>query len=175
MAVQSNTTSAPVVTSRSSEISRAYQQGLVAGVIGAAIIAVWFFVVDLFNGRPFYTPSILGTILFRHGAGLDRPETVPVSLEMVLSYTWVHAMAFCVLGGVAAKLLDLAEYNLNLGFGILLLFVIFEFGFVGAAFIFAEPVLRALAWPAVLIGNLLAAMGMATYFWRQHRGLKIEP
>jgi hypothetical protein len=173
MAVQFGTTSAPAVTSGS--ISRTYQQGIVAGVIGAATIAIWFFVVDIFKGRPFYTPSILGTVLFRHGGGLDHPEMVPVSFEMVLLYTWVHAMAFCVVGGMAAKLLELAEYNLNLGFGILLLFVIFEFGFVGAAFVFAEPVLEALAWPAVLIGNLLAAMGMATYFWRQHPNLKIEP
>jgi hypothetical protein len=173
MAVQSETTSAP--TSRSAEISHTYQQGIAAGLIGAAIIAIWFFVIDIFNGRPFYTPSILGTVLFRHGAGLEHPETVPVSFEMVLSYTWVHTMAFCVIGGVAAKLLDLAEYNLNVGFGILLLFVIFEFGFIGVAFIYAEPVLQALAWPAVLVGNLLAATGMATYFWRHHPNLTIQP
>jgi hypothetical protein len=84
-------------------------------------------------------------------------------------------MAFCVVGGVAAKLLDLAESNLNVGFGILLLFVIFEFGFVGVAFIFAEPVLHALAWPTVLVGNLLAATGMVTYFWRHHPNLTIRP
>ncbi len=175
MAVQSGTTSAPAVTSRSLEISRAYQEGIVAGVIGAATIAIWFFVIDSLSGRPFYTPSVLGTILFRHDAVLDHPETLPISFEMVLFYTWVHGMVFCVFGGLAAKLIHLAEYNLNVGFGILLLFVIFEFGFVGATFIFAEPVLRALAWPAVLVGNLLAATGMATYFWRHHPNLTIEP
>jgi hypothetical protein len=53
--------------------------------------------------------------------------------------------------------------------------VIFEFGFVGAAFIFAEPILQVLAWPAVLVGNLLAATGMAGYFWRHHPNLTIEP
>jgi hypothetical protein len=173
MAVQSGTTSAPPVTAGSPAISRTYQQGLAAGIIGAAAVAIWFFIIDIFNGRPFYTPSILGTILFRHG--VELPETLPISFEMVLLYTWVHGMAFCVVGGVAAKLLDLAESNLNAGFGILLLFVIFEFGFVGAAFIFAEPVLHALAWPTVLVGNLLAATGMATYFWRHHPNLTIRP
>ena len=173
MAVQSGTTSAPPVSAGSPAISRTYQQGIVAGVIGAATIAIWFFIIDIFNGRPFYTPSILGTILFRNSAEL--PETIPVSFEMVLLYTWVHGMAFCVVGGVAAKLLELAESNLNGGFGILLLFVIFEFGFVGVAFIFAEPVLHALAWPTVLVGNLLAATGMVTYFWRHHPNLTIRP
>jgi len=175
MAVQFDTTSAPPVTSRPSEISQTYQHGIVAGVIGAATIAIWFFIVDIFNGRPFYTPSVLGTALFRHSIALDHPETVPISFAMVLFYTWVHAMIFCAIGGVAAKLLDFAESNVNVGFGILLLLVIFEFGFVGAAFIFAEPILQALAWPTVLVGNLLAATGMATYFWRHHPNLKIEP
>jgi hypothetical protein len=46
---------------------------------------------------------------------------------------------------VASKLLDLAAQNLNLGFGIILFFVVFEFGFVVAVFIFAEPLLHALA------------------------------
>ena len=72
-------------------------------------------------------------------------------------------------------LLGLAERNPNLGFGILLLFVILEFGFIMAALILAEPILGLLAWPAVFIGNLLAASAMAVYFWYQHRGMNILP
>lgn len=175
MAVQSGTTSAPVTTSPSSDISQTYLEGIVAGVIGAATIAIWFFVLDLFNGRPFYTPTVLGTALFRHGAGLNQPQSLPISFEMVMIYTWVHGMVFCFIGGLASKLLALAERNLNLGFGILLLFVVFEFGFFVVAFVFAEPLLQALAWPAVLFGNLLAATGMAAYFWRRHPNLTIRP
>lgn len=175
MAVQSGTPSAPAIGARSSEVSDTYQQGIVAGVMGAATVAVWFFILDLISGRPFYTPSVLGAALFRHGSGLDQPQALAVSFEMVLLYTWVHGMAFCVIGGCASKLLALAERNLNVGFGIVLLFVIFEFGFVGAAFIFAEPILQVLAWPAVLVGNLLAATAMASYFWRCHPNLTIEP
>jgi len=175
MAVQSGTTSAPVISARSSEVTDIYKQGIVAGVIGAATVAIWFFIIDVFSGRPFYTPSVLGTALFRHGSGLDQPHALAISLEIVLVYTWVHGMAFCVIGGFASKLLALAERNLNLGFGIVLLLVIFEFGFVGAGFIFAEPILQVLAWPAVLVGNLLAATGMAGYFWRHHPNLRIKP
>jgi hypothetical protein len=57
----------------------------------------------------------------------------------------------------------------------LLFFVIFEFGFVAAALVFAEPILHALAWPAVLMGNLLAAAAMGLYFWRHHLNLSIKP
>lgn len=174
MAVRSGATSAPVITS-SSASSNVYQQGIVAGVIGAGTIAIWFFIVDLFNDRPFYTPTVLGTALFQRGAALDQPQALPISFEMVLMYTWVHGMVFCLIGGLAAKLLELAEQDLNVGFGILLLIVIFEFGFVGAAFIFAEPILRALTWPSVLFGNLLAAVAMGAYFWRHHPNLEIQP
>ncbi len=90
-------------------------------------------------------------------------------------FTWVHGMVFAVIGGSVSYLLRLIEKNADLGFGILLLFVVLEFGFIVAAFIFAEPILHALAWPAVLIGNLLATAGMAGYFWLHHPNLMIRP
>jgi hypothetical protein len=175
MAVQSGTTSAPRHVSQPSEISRVDIEGISAGILGAATIAIWFFVLDLFNGRPFNTPNTLGSALFRHGVEIDQLQTLPISVEMVLIYTWVHGLAFCVIGGAASRLLALAERQVNFGFGILLFFVIFEFGFVGAALVFAEPILHALAWPAVLIGNLLAAAAMGLYFWRHHLNLSIKP
>jgi hypothetical protein len=76
---------------------------------------------------------------------------------------------------VASKLLSLAERDVNFGFGIVLLFVVFEFGFIAAAMVFFEPILHALAWPAVLVGNFLAAGAMALYFWRHHPMLRIAP
>ena len=174
MALQSHTTNTPNVVSESSEISGVYVEGLVAGLIGAATIAVWFFILDLYNGRPFYTPNVLGAALSLSGA-VRESATVPMSMEFVIFYSWIHGLVFCVIGGLASKLLSLAERDLNYGFGILLLFIIFEFGFVAAAMVFAEPILRALAWPAVLVGNLLAAGAMAIYFWRHHPKLRISP
>ena len=149
MALQSHTTSAPAVVSEPSELSGVYVEGVVGGLIGAATIAIWFFIIDLYNGRPFYTPNVLGAALSLSRT-IPDPATAPISLDLVVFYTWVHALIFCAIGGVAAKLLALAEHDFEVGFGILLLFVIFEFGFVAAAMVFAEPILRALALPAVL-------------------------
>jgi hypothetical protein len=151
------------------------REGLLAGVIGAATVALWFLLLDSAGGRPLRTPTILGTALFRGGAGLPSLQDIPVSLEMVVLYTWVHGLVFCVIGGIAARLLAVAERQPNAGFGILLLFVILEFGFLGVTWLLAEPVLHALTWPAVLVGNLLAAAAMGAYFWRRHRGLTIFP
>ena len=72
------------------------------------------------------------------------------------------------LGGLCVK-------EAESGFGILLLFVVFEFGFIIAAMSVAQPVLRALNWSAILVGNLLAAAAMTVYFWRRHPHMRIEP
>ena len=162
-------------TAREGELSDIYGEGITAGLLGAATVALWFLIVDTLNGRPLYTPNLLGTAVFHGGAGLDHPETLPISLETVFLFTWVHAMVFAVVGGLVARLLAFAEHTRNVGFGIVLLFVVFEFGFVAVTMIFAEDVLGSLAWPAVLVGNLLAAGVMGAYFWRRHPNLEIEP
>jgi hypothetical protein len=175
MAVQSDAPSAATLAPERSELARVYVEGITAGLLGAATIALWFFVLDAANGRPFYTPNMLGNVLLRRDFRLESVDAAAISFEMVLIYTWVHGLVFCVIGGVTARLLALAERQASYGFGILLLFVIFEFGFIAGAFIFAEPILHALAWPAILFGNLLAAMAMAGYFLRRHPNLSIRP
>ncbi len=47
--------------------SRVYLEGIIAGVIGAATIAIWFLILDTIDSRPLYTPSVLGTVLFGGG------------------------------------------------------------------------------------------------------------
>jgi hypothetical protein len=165
----------PPVAESPAGASNLYEEGIVAGLIGAATIAIWFLLLDVINGRPLYTPTILGTAFFRGGAGLPSPERLPVSFEMVLWFTWVHVLVFVVIGGAAAWLVRLAERDPNYGFGILLLLVVFEFGFIGVSLAFAEVILHALAWPAILIGNMLAAGAMAWFFWRRHPQLTIWP
>ena len=154
--------------SRTPERTDPYLDGIVAGTIGAATIAVWFLILDTIKGRPLYTPSVLGTVLFKPGARLPALESVPVSFELVLVYTWIHWMVFCVIGGAASLLLGAAERRPDAGFGILLIFVIFEFGFLVGAMLFAEAILRAIAWQEILLGNLLAAVAMGAFLWHRH-------
>lgn len=156
------------------DTSRLYQDGLVAGVLGAVTVALWFLIVDTINGRPLYTPTVLGTALFRRG-GLGSLETLPVSLDMVLMFSWVHGLAFAAIGGLASRLLGMAERNPSIGFGILLLFVVFEAGFTLAAMVFAAPVLRALTWSSVLVANILAAAVIGGYFRLRHPMLRVSP
>jgi hypothetical protein len=176
MSVHSGTAGSVATPSRQAESSSAvYAEGITAGLVGAATIALWFLIVDTFGGRPFYTPAVLGTALLQGTDALAAPERVPVQLETVLTFTWLHVLAFLLIGVAASKLLEVAEHNTNLGFGIVLLFVFFEAGFFVMCMAFAQPLLRALTWPAVVVGNLLAAVAMAWTFWRRHPRLVIQP
>ena len=157
------------------EAGRVYVEGIIAGIIGAAVLAVWFFILDTLHGLPLYTPTILGSALFRSNHAPSEFHDLAVSIEMTIMYTWVHVLVFGVVGVIASRLLAFAEENPNFGFAILLLFVFFEFGFVGAAFLFAEPLLGLIAWHTALMGNLLAAVGMGGYLWYHHRNLPISP
>lgn len=165
-------TDPPAAVSQTTE--RIYQQGIVAGMLGAVTIAVWFLLIDLLNGRPLYTPTVLGTALFR-GPGAIPADGGAIDLEMVIVFSWVHFLAFGLIGGVASWLLAATERNANFGFGVILLFVVFEYGFIAVAMLFAEEVLEAMSWPWILIGNTLAAVAMAVYFRRQHPNWTFRP
>ncbi|GIX49779.1 MAG: hypothetical protein KatS3mg131_3990 [Candidatus Tectimicrobiota bacterium] len=152
-----------------------YQEGVVAGTLGAVTIALWFLILDALGGRPLYTPNVLGHVVLkglRDGAAL---QDLPLSLDVVVGFTFVHWLIFAALGGAAAYLLKLAEQNPNLGFGVLLLFVVFESGFLAAEAVFAWPLSQVLPWRAVLAGNFLAAAAMALYFWQRHRHMVVNP
>jgi hypothetical protein len=176
MTTQANL-SIPVETppSTSLDAARLYREGMIAGVVGALTIALWFLLLDTLSGKPLWTPTVLGTALFRGGAGLTTPESVTVSTEMVLMFTWVHGLVFMALGGLIARLLGHVERHPGVGFGVLLLFVVVQFGFTVAATIFAAPVLRLLSPWSVLVANLLAAGAMTAYFRRCHPGLRVDP
>jgi hypothetical protein len=160
---------------QATNVSRLYAQGVVSGVLGAAAVALWFLVLDVARGRPFSTPTVLGTALFQRGADVASLAPLPVSLEMVVMFTWIHGLAFVVLGVLASRLLDVAARNASLGFGIVLLFVIFQFAFTVATMLFAAPLLQVLTWPAVLGANLLSASVMSLYLWRRGPAPYISP
>jgi hypothetical protein len=164
--------SATESTSSPPDVQSLYQEGIVAGLLAAGAVAIWFLIVDTVAGRPFYTPSLLGTALFGRGIG---PDAVPVSFSMVAMFTWVHGMVFAVLGGIASRLLAVVEKNPSVGFGVLLLFVLLQSGFTVTAAFLAAPIFAALGWPSIFVANLLAAGVMAIYFRLRHPNLSVRP
>src|SRR5262245_10187359 len=154
------------------ETQTLYQEGIIAGILAAAAVAIWFLIVDTLTGRPFYTPAVLAAALFGRGAGVEH---VTVSPGPVLMFTWVHGLLFAALGGVAARLLAVAERNPGLGFGIVLLFVILQSGFTTAMAFIAPAVFSVLGWASIFVANLLAAATMVMYFRLRHPNLTVRP
>src|SRR3954464_606545 len=37
--------------------NKVVKEGIVTGLIGAVVVAIWFFLFDLLRGRPFFTPA----------------------------------------------------------------------------------------------------------------------
>jgi hypothetical protein len=149
-----------------------YQEGIIAGVLAAAVVAIWFLIVDSLAGRPFYTPSVLGAALFGRGADLEK---VGVSLQTVAMFTWIHGLVFAALGGIVARLLAVVERNPSLGFGIVLLFVIFQSAFTTAVAFAAPAIFGVLGWTSIFVANLLAAATMAAYFRLRHPQVTVRP
>ena len=110
MATQTDATTSTTPDSRT--MARA-QEGIIAGLVGAATIAIWFLILDSLSGRPLYTPTVLGSALFRRGGTTPLSEVLP-DLEMVLMFTWVHGLIFVAIGGLVARLLAFAERHPNL-------------------------------------------------------------
>ena len=150
-------------------------EGVTAGIIGGATIAVWFLILDSLHGHPLYTPTLLGMALFRPGTPIAPPEALPVSVPLVLLFTALHGAIFIGIGEIAALLVRLAERNANYTFGIVLFLVFFISGFFFVTGVFAAHVLEALSWPAVFVGNLLAVSAMVVYFKRRHPNVKMLP
>lgn len=146
-------------------LKRAVGEGFIAGLIGAGGVALWFLLVDTINGRPFFTPAMLGSAVF---LGVHDPAHVQVAYSTVIMYTMLHVIAFWVVGTVAAMLAALVDKVPATLFLIAVFFAVFEVGFYILVATLAQPLLGALAWFNVAIGNLLAAAGMGYYLYRMH-------
>jgi len=153
------------------DFRRIVREGFIAGLIGAASVATWFLLVDLVAGRTFFTPAMLGDALFW---GVRDPGQVQIAFPSVVGYTMVHMLAFVVVGMVAAFLAYEVELFPHALFIVVVFFAVFEFGFYVILAILASPLLGALAWWNVAIGNTIAAAGMGYYLWRMHPKLREE-
>lgn len=150
---------------------RVTREGALAGVIGGAVVALWFLGYDLASGDLFRTPTILGAMIFR---GPNGAATAHATVALVLGYTVLHFFAFVVFGLAIALLLAASEWEPFLVLGVLLLFAVFEVFFVGFVTVLDSSVLSQLGWWKIVAGNILALLAMAAYFLRGHRGLRLK-
>jgi hypothetical protein len=138
-----------------------------AGGIGGSVVALFFFAVDLANGRALFTPSLMGSVLF---LGTPAESAMGVRLDMVAYYTLVHFAAFGLLGtavAIAVHELELhAKHPLLVGLGI---FLLAEVAFFTAAALVLPGVVAVVGAGWIGAANLLAAAGIALFLVSSHR------
>jgi hypothetical protein len=137
--------------------------GAMAGVIGASAIALFFLVVDTARREALYTPSVLGSALLRGVAPAPARE---VDLAMVAAYTALHGAAFVAVGILAAFATALRRARVATATLATALFALLELGFLAACAAREPALLDAVGVAPATLGNLLAAIGMATYLHR---------
>src|SRR5438034_720904 len=146
------------------QLTRILREGFIAGLIGGGVVALWFLIVDIIAGRPFFTPAMLGSAVFW---GVHDPALVVIEYSRIIGYTMIHVSAFIIVGTIAAVLAAEVEVAPATFYLVVVFFAIFEFGFYVTVAVLAQPLLGALAWWNVAIGNAIAAYGMGYYLWSE--------
>jgi hypothetical protein len=147
------------------------QEGFVTGVIGAVLVAVWFLITDLLQGRPLSTPSVLGQVVLYQNV---EPQVVPALLGPVLAYTLFHFGAFVVFGIGLTQLVHLAMSSPLARFGLLVIVVCFELFFVFMTYAVFWQTSYLFPWWSVLAANTLSLAGMGAYLYRRHPRLRLQ-
>lgn len=144
------------------------REGVAGGLIGAVGVAAWFLIFDTINGQPLRTPALLGAALFE---GLSDPQAVQISFGVVLGYTILHLLTFVAFGILCAILISASEREPALLWAFVALVACFEVFFIALVGLLGQSMVGVLAWWAILIGNILASVGMLSYFFVGHRAL----
>lgn len=130
-----------------------WARGLLAGLLGAAVMALWFLVVDAAQGAPFRTPALLAASLM----GVEDLATRP---GLIALYTLIHFTAFALVGVLATWILARLDVQPGILLGLVLGFILFDLVFYGSVYITGLDVVEALGWVEVLTGNLLAGVAI---------------
>lgn len=141
-------------------------EGAQVGVVGAAIVAVWYFIFDVIAGHPLHTPDLIGELL-----GFGRHATDAGLVGTLAVVTVVHTAVFVVAGIGLAALAHLALRDVAWRMGVWIGFVIALFFFTSLAYALGPITGEQLPYWKMVGGSLLGVIGMGSVLWRLHPAL----
>lgn len=144
-----------------------YYEAFYSAAIGGAVIALFFLAIDVFGGRPLFTPSLLGTVLF---TDVDAQAVDTIRYDMMAWYTVIHLVSFGALGLVATPLVRWVEERTG-GSAIapfLVLFALVGGGFFVGAGLLMPGVVAVLGSGMVLLASALTAAAMTAFLRNAH-------
>ena len=136
------------------------------GFIAGSAVAFYFLAVDFANGHVFFTPSLMGQVLFQ---GAEAYTVARVDLAMVAAFTIVHFIGFGLVGAGISFVVHEVEIHLkHPAIDLAVLFVAFEGGFVLLAPLVMPGVLEVVGTLNIAASNLLAAGGITVFLMIEH-------
>ena len=145
------------------------REGLVAGLLGALLVAIWYTVVDLGRGEMFYTANVLGQVFAQADT---MPSVRTVDSPAVIQYSLLHFGSFIAFGIAMAALTHLATRNPSLRMGVWLGLVIGFMYWLGMSYTLYRATDQRFPWWTTLIGSVLGVGAVGLYLWRRHPGLR---
>ena len=143
-------------------------EGLLTGLIGGLVVALWYFLVDLGRGRPLHTPNVLGQVF----VGRDTTPGFHVAPQAVAEYSLLHFAVFLALGILLVWLAHLAIRSPSLRMGVWLGLVIGFLLFIGHLLMLYSLTDQRFPWGTALGGSVLGLGSMAWFLWRRHPSLR---
>jgi hypothetical protein len=140
-------------------------EGIFAGTISGAVVALWYLLCDVIGGQPFHTPALLGTIFFR---GLQVHDAGAGMLAPVLAFTTLHFAAFIAFGLATALLIAAAEREPLLLFGALMVYACYEVSFLAFVAVLDGSALGAIGWWKIAAANVITVVMVFGYFHHRH-------
>jgi len=133
-----------------------WYRGILAGLVGATAMALWFLIVDASQGVPFRTPSLLANSLLGVSDLSGR-------LGPIIFYTIIHYAVFLLVGVGAVWVIRALNVAPGLLLGVVLGFILFDVVFYGSIYVTGLDVVDELGWLEVLTGNLIAGISLMGY------------
>lgn len=143
----------------------ARREGVITGLLGAAVVAVFYLAVDVARSRPLMTPTVLGQVFVMRQGGLVTTAPDPLG---ILLYTIVHIIAFVAFGIFLTALARRSERSNLARYAVLQLLVVFEVFFYGLVQVASETARGMIPFWSILAANTLAALVMCSWLWIRH-------
>lgn len=146
------------------ERERVLIEGVVIGLVGYAMMATVFGLLNVLAGRSFFhTAALLG-----QGLVSDQGDVVAVAAAPVLAYNAVHALVFLAIGIAVAFLIYELERHPD-AWVLIMLVAVSGFMFVELMFLLvAAPATAMLPWWSVLLASVGAGLVMGAVAYVRH-------
>lgn len=141
-------------------------EGVLTGLIGAAVLAAWYAIFDVRTGHPLQTVSALGQFAFRGYFTTASAVTQPQATFGTIAF---YVVLWVLIGLGLTKLVHLAARHRYLRMGVWLALVIIFVAYLNVTLIVAASAGLQLPLTRVAIGSLLSTVAMAAFLLARHR------